>query len=89
MLEVLVNKLKALGEDVDYMMLSNEMCVTINDFEGFDENWEEVDREYNEEAVEEFITWLEDNAYQEEGDYYKYYYLEGVVVCVGYASFDI
>lgn len=89
MLEVVVNMLKELGEDVSYMMVREELHVTIEDFDGFDEDWSEIDREYNEEAVEDFVEWLEAQAQEVEGDYYKYYHLEGVVVCVGYASYDI
>lgn len=89
MLEVVVNMLKELGEDVSYMMIREELHVTIEDFDGFDEDWSEIDREYNEEAVEGFVEWLEAQAQEVEGDYYKYYRLEGVVVCVGYASYDI
>lgn len=89
MLEVLVNMLKELGEDVSYMMVREELHVTIEDFDGFDEDWSEIDREYDEEAVEGFVEWLEAQAQEIDGDYYKYYYLEGVVVCVGYASYNI
>lgn len=89
MLEVVVNMLKELGEDVSYIMVREELHVTIEDFDGFDEDWSEIDREYNEEAVEGFVEWLEAQAQEVEGDYYKYYHLEGVVVCVDYASYDI
>ena len=89
MLEVVVNMLKELGEDVSYMMVREELYVTVEDFEGFDEDWSEIDREYNAEAVEDFLTWLEAQAQEVKGDYYKRYYLEDVVVCVGYASYDI
>lgn len=89
MLEVLVNMLKELGEDVSYMMVREELYVTIEDFDGFDEDWQEVDREYNEEAIDELLEWLEAQAQEVEGDYYVRYHLQDVVVCVGYASYDI
>ena len=89
MLEVVVNMLKELGEDVSYMMVREELHVIIEDFDGFDEDWQEVDREYNVEAVEGFVEWLEAQAQQVEGDYYVRYRLQGVAVCVGYASYDI
>lgn len=89
MLEVVVNMLKELGEDVSYMMVREELHVTIEDFDGFDEDWSEIDREYDEEAVEGFVEWLEAQAQEVDGDYYKYYYLEDVVVRVGYASYNI
>ena len=89
MLEVVVNKLKELGEDVSYMMVREELHVTIEDFDGFDEDWSEIDREYNVEAVDGFVEWLEAQAQEVEGYCYKRYHLEGIVVCVGYASYDI
>lgn len=89
MLEVVVNMLKELGEDVSYTMVREELHVTIEDFDGFDEDWSEIDREYNEEAVDELLEWLEAQAHTVEGHYYTRYYLQDVVVCVGYASYDI
>ena len=89
MLEVLVNMLKELGEDVSYSMIDGKLSVTVIDFDGFDEDWSEIERDYDEEAVEGFVEWLETHAHSVEEGYYSYYHLGDVVVCVGYASYDI
>ena len=74
----------------DYRVNGNHIHLTINDFEGFDENWREIDREFvDEDAVDEVLEWLEDNADSAEGDFYEYYYFGEIVVEVGYTSFDI
>lgn len=61
--------------------------VTFEDFEGFDDDWSEVDREMVEPAlVEELEEFFEDEL---DGDFYLYGELFGVDYKVGYASFDI
>ena len=86
----IIEKLETIKTDFDYYVDNNEIHVTIHDFEGFDEDWSEVERELeNHKAVEKVFEWLEENADEVEDDYYQYYYFGGVVVCLGYDSFDI
>lgn len=87
--EMMVAALEALGESVSYYVSDGVFHVTVEDFEGFDEDWEEVDAEYDVEAVDAFLEMLEAECSSYEGDYYVVYYFEGFAVKVGYASFDI
>lgn len=89
-LEMITTKLDTIAQDSWYNVDGNEVALTINDFEGFDENWCEVDREFvDEDAVDEVLEWLEENADRKEGDFYQSYYFGDIEVCVGYTSFDI
>ena len=87
--------LEALGDDVSYDVDEDEdgqvwVCVTMQDFEGFDEDWSEVMRDYDDPAaVERFLDMLESECVSQEGDFYVEYHFDGFIVEVGYASFDI
>lgn len=64
--------------------------ITFKDFEGFNDDWEEEEREYNnEEAVEEFIDFLEKECYKQEGDFYRIFHFDGCTVQIGWESMDI
>lgn len=89
-MEQIIERLETIKADADYKVNGTDIDLTINDFEGFDEDWGEVDREFNDlEAVEDVLDWLEENADKVEGDFYQYYYFGEIIVCVGYTSFDI
>ena len=64
--------------------------LTLEDFEGFDDDWNEVEREYvNEEAVDALLKWLEANCIERESNLYIYYVFPDFQLALGYASFDI
>ena len=64
--------------------------LTLEDFEGFDDDWNEVEREYdNEEAVDALLEWLEDNCIDKTERLYIHYVFPDFQVALGYASFDI
>ena len=64
--------------------------VTMEDFEGFDDDWDEVMRDYeDEELVDTFLEALEEQALRVVGDFYTTYYFDGYAVQIGYASYDI
>ena len=94
-LEQMEAALEALGNDVSYGVAEDEdgqvwVCVTLQDFEGFDENWREVMRRYDDpKAVERFLDMLESECVSQEGDFYVEYHFDGFSVEVGNASFDI
>jgi hypothetical protein len=89
-IEIITAQLDRISADSQYNMTANQIDLTINDFEGFDENWSEVDREFvDAEAVEEVLQWLAENADCIDGNYYHYYHFGDIVVKVGYTSFDI
>ena len=86
----ITTQLDRISEDSWYYVNGNRIGLTINDFEGFDDDWDEVDREFVDEgAVEEVLDWLKENADYVDGDYYRYYHFGDIVVIVGYTSFDI
>ena len=89
-IEIITAQLDRISADSDYYVHGNNIDLTINDFEGFDDDWCEVDREFvDAETVEEVLDWLEENADSVDGDFYLYYHFGNIVVVVGYTSFDI
>ena len=89
-IETIIAQLDRISTDSYYDVSDNHIDLTIDDFEGFDEDWHEIDREYDDpEAVEEVLEWLEENADFVDGDFYRYYHFGEIVVEVGYTSFDI
>lgn len=88
--EMMVTAIEALGADASYYEYDGILHVTLEDFEGFDDSWEEIDREYDDvDAVEAFEAMLDSEAVSVEGDFYVTYHFVGFDVCLGYASFDI
>lgn len=91
MFEMFLEMLKACGNDVSMHRDSRGCyCVEFDDFEGFDDDWDEVMREYdNPIEVEALENWLEEQCESQEGSLYVMYHFEGFDVEVGYSSFDI
>ena len=94
MMEIIIAMLEQMSEDVDYRVREcddelPELVITVDDFEGFDEDWSEIMRDYDEEAVDGLIEWLEEHCISEDGDFYSYYHFEEFDVQLGYSSFDI
>lgn len=79
----------AIVKDIEIDEWEDEISVTVQDFEGFDEEWHEVFRDYDDEAVDEMLEWLEAHCDHHDGDFYVYFYFEDCEVRVGYTSFDI
>lgn len=94
-LEMVWNEAMALGDDaivwepsIDAVIFC--LHVELNDFEGFNEDWSEISREYdNPEAVEHFTQMLEAECLSKEGDPYVVYHFEDFDVQLGRSSFDI
>ena len=89
--EMMLATIEALGADAS-LWDEEDYCldVTLEDFEGFDENWSEIYRKYDDpKAVKRFEEMLETECLSQEGDFYVVYHFEGFDVCLGYASFDI
>lgn len=94
MMEIIIAMLEKMSEDVDYRVREiedekPELVITVDDFEGFDEDWSEIMRDYDVEAVDGLIEWLEEHCISEDGDLYSYYHFEEFDVQLGYSSFDI
>ena len=89
-IQTILAQLDRISADSNYEVTDNHIDLTIDDFEGFDEDWSEVDREFvDEDAVNEVLEWLEKNADCVDGSLYRYYHFGDIVVEVGYTSFDI
>ena len=86
----ITTQLDRILKDAEYSVCNNKISLTIYDFDGFDDDYCEIEREFEDaEAVEQVLEWLEENADYEEGDFYTYYHFGDIVVEVGYTSFDI
>ena len=80
---------KNLG-DVDYYTYENELNIDFNDFDGFDDEWNEVEREYtNENLVNKILNYIETNATLIKDSLYQTYQLNDKIIVIGYTSFDI
>ena len=67
-------------EDVYFREYENTLYITVNDFEGFGEHYEEIDREFvNEELVEELVEFIENANYT----------IENYTIELNYSSEDI
>jgi len=89
--EMMIEMIEALGNDAFMWERSDGLIdVTIHDFEGFDDDWSEIMRDYdNPEAVSDFEEMLEEQCESQEGDFYVTYHFDGFDVQLGYSSFDI
>ena len=64
--------------------------VIFDDFDGFDDDWNEIERPFeNEDAIEQLYAWLEKNCNEKEDTLYEYYYFDDFSVEIGYSSYDI
>ena len=89
-IEIITAQLDRISADSWYTAADNYIGLTIDDFEGFDEHWSEVAREFvDADAVEEVLEWLKENADCVDGDFYRYYHFGEIVVEADYTSFDI
>ena len=82
MFEKLMTMVNALVEveDVYFREYNNTLYITVNDFEGFGEHYEEIDREFvNEELVEELVEFIENANYT----------IENYAIELNYSSEDI
>ena len=88
--EKMIAAIEALGNDAFYDVVDEVINVTLNDFAGFDEDYCEIMRDYdNEQAVENFLQMLDDECLSSSDDFYKDYEFDGFTVSLGYESFDI
>lgn len=90
MREKLITMLDAADEDVDYSYYNGAFHVTLFDFEGFDEDWNEIMRDFtHEEEVDALLAWLDQNCVSCTHNYYTTYHFSNFDVEVGYSSMDI
>ena len=97
MLERIIAMVENLGNDAVYWLDNDEeenkknLHVSLNDFEGFDENWSEIFRKFdNKNAIEDVQNWLEENCDAfEECFTSTYYYFDDFIVHWFYKSGDL
>lgn len=88
--EKIIDMIKDLKNDATYFEYKGIIHVDLNDFEGFDENWDEQFREYdNVDGIKNFLNILEKEALEIDEDYYTTYKFDGFSVKLGYTSYDI
>lgn len=90
MFDTLMALINACENDVDFFEKDKIIHLTIDDFEGFDDNWNEVMRDYNNpNAVNALLDWLDINCAFKVDKFYTIYSFDGFAVELGYTSFDI
>lgn len=94
--KTLIELAKTLQNDIsvdEYMDIEENIPIidiTVNDFEGFTDDWEEEYRELDNPAgVDALQELLEKHYVSKEDNLYTVYYMEGYKVIWGYTSFDI
>lgn len=78
-----------LVEDVEVDVYGGAIHLTVRDFIGFDEHWDEIFRDYDEDGVDQLLEWLEVECESYTEDFYSDYRFGDVTVWVGYESYDI
>ena len=91
MFEMLVMVLDRLADSGDcrFSVDGTEFDVTMCDFDGFDDEWDEVMRDYEDEEMVDALFELLDRAERVEGDFYHTYYFEDCTLELGFDSYDI
>ena len=90
MFNTVMAMIDACGNDVDFYTERDMLYLTINDFDGFDSEWNEIMRAYDHpEAVNALLDWLNENCISRTNGFYTFYSFDGFTVELGYASFDI
>ena len=91
-MEMMKKQLMTLCEDISFWENTdkNMLGVIVEDFEGFDEDGDEVFADINEDAVNIMIEWLEEHCDSHDGGcFYQYYTFGDLVVCLDWESYDI
>lgn len=91
-MEMMKKQLMTLCEDISFWENTdkNMLGVIVEDFEGFDEDGDEVFADINEDAVNTMIEWLEEHCdSHDSGCFYQYYTFGNLVVCLDWESYDI
>ena len=91
-MEMMKKQLMTLCEDISFWENTdkNMLGVIVEDFEGFDEDGNEVFADINEDAVNIMIEWLEEHCDSHDGGcFYQYYTFGDLVVCLDWESYDI
>ena len=90
MFNTVMTMIRNCKNDVDFEIEQNTIYLTVDDFEGFDENWNEIMRDYDHpEEVNILLDWLNKNCISKTKNLYVNYSFNGFAVQLGFTSFDI
>lgn len=90
MFNTLMTMINACKDDVDFEIERNTIYLTVNDFSGFDKDWNEIMRDYDHpEEVSALLNWLDNNCTSQTDNLYVVYSFNEFIVHLGFASFDI
>ena len=88
--EMVMDLLATAEDDLSVWEYGDSVSVTVEDFEGFDSDWSEVERELeDEDLVAEVFEALSEGALSVEEGFYTTFFFEGFSLSWGYASYDI
>lgn len=79
------------GDDIEMYEFDDdeEISITVNDFAGFDEDWCEIDREYDVEKVQGLYDVLKRECNECDEDFYTTFQFDDFYITWGYGSYDI
>ena len=90
MFNTVMTMINACKDDVDFEIEQNTIYLTVDDFYGFDEDWNEIMRDYDHpEEMSTLLNWLYNNCISKTDDLYVVYSFNGFTVHLGFTSFDI
>ena len=90
MFNTVMTMINACKDDVDFEIEQNTIYLTVDDFYGFDEDWNEIMRDYDHpEEVNILLDWLNKNCISKTKNLYVVYSFNGFTVHLGFTSFDI
>ena len=89
MKNIILNKVKELESDIITFDYEDSISLTIDDCEGFDEDWNVIDRQLdNPNGVDRLLEFLTNTCKSVVSDFYTTFHYDNFDVIVGYSSFD-
>ena len=90
MFDTVMAMIDACKNDVYFEIEQNTIYLTVDDFSGFDRDWNEIMRDYDHpEEMNILLDWLNKNCISKTKNLYVVYSFNGFAVHLGFASFDI
>ena len=90
MFDTVMAMIDACKNDVYFEIGQNTIYLTVDDFSGFDRDWNEIMRDYDHpEEVNILLDWLNKNCISKTKNLYVVYSFNGFAVNLGFTSFDI
>lgn len=87
--EMIMNRLESTGDATVITFDDGTVYVTLEDFAGFDADWNEIDRQYVDAEMVDALDELLEQCEMEMDGLYDYHIIDGHRVHVSYASEDI